>query len=101
MIFYRKGKKGVDKKGNDVMYDLEKKINNAVFPALQGGPHQHQIGALAVALKQVMTSVGKRYSVSQNRILLRIDSKLFDKLGQITVSDCSSKFFNCEKSAML
>lgn len=75
MIFYRKGKKGVDKKGNDVMYDLEKKINNAVFPALQGGPHQHQIGALAVALKQVMTSVGKRESVSQNRILLRIDSK--------------------------
>ena len=53
MIFYRKGKKGVDKKGNDIMYDLEKKINNAVFPALQGGPHQHQIGALAVALKQV------------------------------------------------
>lgn len=57
MIFYRKGKKGVDKKGNDIMYDLEKKINNAVFPALQGGPHQHQIGALAVALKQVMSVV--------------------------------------------
>lgn len=57
MIFYRKGKKGVDKKGNDIIYDLEKKINNAVFPALQGGPHQHQIGALAVALKQVMSVV--------------------------------------------
>lgn len=27
-------------------------INSAVFPMLQGGPHNHQIGALAVALKE-------------------------------------------------
>ena len=53
MIFYRKGVKGVDKKGKDVVYDLESKINFAVFPALQGGPHQHAIAAVAVALKQV------------------------------------------------
>ncbi|CAG2208740.1 SHMT [Mytilus edulis] len=55
MIFYRKGQKGVDKKGNKVMYDYEKRINSGVFPALQGGPHQHQIGAVAVALRQAMT----------------------------------------------
>ena len=36
MIFYRKGVKGQDKKGNDIMYDLEDKINFAVFPGLQG-----------------------------------------------------------------
>lgn len=53
MIFYRKGQKGVDKKGNKIMYDYEKRINSGVFPALQGGPHQHQIGAVAVALRQV------------------------------------------------
>ena len=53
MIFYRKGLKGVDKKGKEIMYDYEKRINNGVFPALQGGPHQHQIGAVAVALRQV------------------------------------------------
>lgn len=29
-------------------------INAAVFPSLQGGPHNHQIGALAVALKEAM-----------------------------------------------
>merc|ERR1711871_525718 len=32
MIFYRKGVKGQDKKGNDVMYKLEDPINFAVFP---------------------------------------------------------------------
>lgn len=31
---------------------LSDAINNAVFPALQGGPHNHQIAALAVALKE-------------------------------------------------
>jgi len=33
----------------------EDAINGAVFPALQGGPHNHQIGALAVALKEADT----------------------------------------------
>jgi glycine hydroxymethyltransferase len=57
MIFYRRGpKKGVtDKKGNPVLYDLEDRINFAVFPGLQGGPHNHTIGALATCLKQVNT----------------------------------------------
>jgi glycine hydroxymethyltransferase len=35
------------------MYDYEDKINQAVFPGLQGGPHNHTISGLAVALKQV------------------------------------------------
>ena len=34
------------------MYDLEDKINFAVFPGLQGGPHNHTITALATCLKQ-------------------------------------------------
>jgi len=48
MIFYRK-----DTKVNDV--DLDAAINFAVFPGLQGGPHNHTIGALATALKQAQT----------------------------------------------
>lgn len=51
MIFYRKGVRSVDKKGNKTMYDLEEPINAAVFPGHQGGPHNHTITALAVALK--------------------------------------------------
>lgn len=53
MIFFRKGVRSVDKKGNQTMYELEDAINGAVFPGHQGGPHNHTITALAVALKQV------------------------------------------------
>ena len=41
MIFYKK--------------ELENKINNAVFPGLQGGPHNNQIAAIATQLQEVMT----------------------------------------------
>jgi glycine hydroxymethyltransferase len=62
MIFYRKGKKGVNKKtGKDIMYDYEEKINFSVFPGLQGGPHNHTISGLAVALKQAQTQEFVKY----------------------------------------
>jgi glycine hydroxymethyltransferase len=38
-----------------IVYDYEEKINAAVFPGLQGGPHNHTITGLAVALKQVLS----------------------------------------------
>ena len=63
MIFYRKGQRGnkVDKKGNPVMYDIEDKINASVFPGLQGGPHNHTISGLAVALKRCTTPEYRKY----------------------------------------
>ncbi|KAF4725302.1 Serine hydroxymethyltransferase, cytosolic, partial [Perkinsus olseni] len=61
MIFYRLGQKGVDKSGNPVMYDFKDKINATVFPGLQGGPHNHIIAGLAVALKQAQTEEYKQY----------------------------------------
>jgi glycine hydroxymethyltransferase len=57
MIFFRRGVNA--KTGKD--YNYESRINMAVFPALQGGPHNHQIGALAVALKYAQTPEFKTY----------------------------------------
>ena len=61
MIFFRKGVRGQTKKGVDIMYDLEEKINFAVFPGAQGGPHNHTISALATALHQCGTEEYKDY----------------------------------------
>lgn len=40
---------------------LADKINNAVFPAIQGGPHNNQIAAVATQLLQVVTPEFKKY----------------------------------------
>merc|ERR1719327_144930 len=42
--------------------DIKERIDMAVFPALQGGPHNHQIGALACQLLEVATPEFKEYS---------------------------------------
>lgn len=61
MIFFRKGVRRIDKKGLEERYDLEGPINASVFPGHQGGPHNHTITALAVALKQTRTPEFKEY----------------------------------------
>ncbi|KAL2221477.1 putative cytosolic hydroxymethyltransferase [Thermoascus aurantiacus ATCC 26904] len=61
MIFYRKGVRRTDKKGNQEMYDLEERINASVFPGHQGGPHNHTITALAVALHQAQSKEFRKY----------------------------------------
>lgn len=45
-----------------MVYDFEDRVNFSVFPALQGGPHNHQIAALAVALKHAATPQFKAYA---------------------------------------
>jgi len=62
LIFYRTGLKKVDKSGKEIFYDFEKKINEAVFPGLNGGPHNNAIGAVAVALKDCMTEGFREYA---------------------------------------
>lgn len=69
MIFYRKGVRqgtqpAVVAKDKEVKYELEEKINAAVFPGHQGGPHNHTITALAVALKQVKSPEYKAYQTA-------------------------------------
>ncbi|KFM72735.1 Serine hydroxymethyltransferase, mitochondrial, partial [Stegodyphus mimosarum] len=56
MIFFRKGTKSTDKNGKEIKYDFQQRIDFAVFPRLQGGPHNHAIASVAVALKQAMSS---------------------------------------------
>ena len=42
--------------------DLMDKIDTAVFPSLQGGPHNHQIAGVAVALKEANTPEFRLYA---------------------------------------
>jgi len=48
MIFYRKTDRKTGQKN-----DLQNRIEQAVFPGLQGGPHMHQIAAIATQMKEV------------------------------------------------
>ncbi|KAG5175968.1 serine hydroxymethyltransferase 2 [Tribonema minus] len=50
MIFFKKDSR-----------NFEPRINNAVFPALQGGPHEHQIAGIATQLKECMSPTFKTY----------------------------------------
>jgi glycine hydroxymethyltransferase len=43
--------------------ELASKLDKAVFPGLQGGPHDHQTGAIAIALKEALTPEFKQYGV--------------------------------------
>jgi len=54
LIFFRKDKES----------DMETRINNAVFPACQGGPHNNTIAGIAVALKQAAEPEFKKYAVA-------------------------------------
>ncbi|CAG8585262.1 9067_t:CDS:2 [Ambispora gerdemannii] len=51
LIFFRKTKE-----------DLETRVNNAVFPSCQGGPHNNTIAGVAVALKQAASPEFQGYA---------------------------------------
>lgn len=59
--------------------ELNKKIDKAVFPGMQGGPHLNQIAAVAVALKEASTPLFKKYAkqVKKNAKVLA------DELGKL------------------
>ncbi|KAF9580224.1 Serine hydroxymethyltransferase, cytosolic [Lunasporangiospora selenospora] len=58
LIFFRKNKDPKVEKGED----LESRVNQAVFPSIQGGPHNNTIAAIAVALKQAASPEFKQYA---------------------------------------
>ncbi|OGE08951.1 serine hydroxymethyltransferase [Candidatus Curtissbacteria bacterium RIFCSPLOWO2_02_FULL_40_13b] len=51
----------VTQKGLKKEPELAEKIDKAVFPGLQGGPHDNQTAAIAVALKEASTPTFKKY----------------------------------------
>ncbi|XP_058820685.1 serine hydroxymethyltransferase isoform X2 [Topomyia yanbarensis] len=63
VIFYRKGVRSVKANGDKVLYDIESRINQAVFPGLQGGPHNHAIAGIATCMQQAQTPEFKEYQV--------------------------------------
>lgn len=72
-------------KGLEKDPDLPKKIDSAIIPGLQGGPHDDQTAAIAVALKEAGTPVFKKYAqqvVKNSQTLSRELSKYgFELVG--------------------
>ncbi|KAA8496023.1 Serine hydroxymethyltransferase 2 [Porphyridium purpureum] len=64
MIFFRKGPK-LDANGEPLGedYDFESRVNQAVFPGIQGGPHNNTIAALGVAVKEALAPEFKQYQI--------------------------------------
>lgn len=79
VIFYRKGVRSVKANGEKVLYDLESRINQAVFPALQGGPHNHAIAAIATAMKQAQLPEFREYQEQVLKNAQRLCSGLIGK----------------------
>ena len=73
----RSGMIFVNKKSGDG--NNEKRINEAVFPGLQGGPHNHQIAGLAVQLKEVMTQEFRDYIKKVKDNAKYLGEKLIEK----------------------
>ncbi len=86
---------GVTKKGLEKDIDLAKKIDRAVFPGLQGGPHMNNIAAMAVAFEEASTNDFKNYSeqVVKNaivfaEILKNEGLRVFGTENHLMVVDC-------------
>ncbi|KAF3063946.1 putative serine hydroxymethyltransferase, mitochondrial [Daldinia childiae] len=79
IIFFRRGVRKVNPKTKEeIKYNLENPINASVFPGHQGGPHNHTITALAVALKQAQTPEFRAY---QEQVLVNSQA-LANRLGE-------------------
>lgn len=79
VIFFRKGVRSTKANGEKVMYDLESRINQAVFPGLQGGPHNHAIAGIATAMLQAKSPEFKEYQTQVVKNAQRLCNGLIGK----------------------
>ena len=92
-LHFRPGVKSVDKNGKEILYDFEDPINNAVFPGLQGGPHNTAIAGIAVAMGQASTPAFKQYQqkVVENAQTLASDLQELGYKVNFAVQFCYKK----------
>lgn len=88
LIFFKKDAKDAKKK-----LDLENKINNAVFPGCQGGPHNNAISGVCVQMAEVMTEEFKQYSVQSVKNSKALAAALMKK-GYKLVTDGTDNHLN-------
>ena len=86
---------GITKKGIEKNIDIAKKIDRAVFPGLQGGPHMNSIAAMAVAFAEADTPEFKKYAQqivknakSLAESLKKNGLKVFGTENHLMVVDC-------------
>ncbi len=65
--------------------EFDKKLDKMVIPGLFGGPHENNIGAVAVALKEAMTPAFKKYAKQVVKNAKALASEL-QKLGWRIIS---------------
>ena len=101
------GVRSIAKDGKEIMYDLGDKINLAVFPGLQGGPHNTAIAGIAVAMGLAKTEEFKHYqreTVKNAQVLGQELQKLGYKIvtggtdNHIILCDLSPKKLSGSKS---
>jgi glycine hydroxymethyltransferase len=63
--------------------NLAKRIDRAVFPGLQGGPHMNVIAAMAVAFKEASTEDYRRYARQVVRNSRRLAEQLLERGYQL------------------
>ncbi|MBI2039784.1 serine hydroxymethyltransferase [Candidatus Microgenomates bacterium] len=70
----------ITKKGLDKDPELAKRLEKSVMPGLQGGPHDHQTAAIAVALEEALKPSFKNY-IGQ---VVKNAKVLADQLGTVS-----------------
>jgi glycine hydroxymethyltransferase len=70
----------VTKRGLEKDPDLKGKIERAIIPGLQGGPHNHQTAAIGIALEEALKPTFKKYAAQ----VVKNAQALARELGTVT-----------------